>query len=297
MFAPEGYGTWDRTFRDLEHVSTALIKALCVADATEKGLLTGSDVHYPAELLLVKSGICKNRSEAELTESILLCLILSRYLETFPPLVFSLSLGALEVDEVIFEHRDQLYYCDFSWPISESNYFKPFFEYMKLGFDGGELFERFIFFDAPTGRIRLKNGAQHHLINGIGMDEDRAAKTLLSVQSLKDCVLCWKLVPSPEEFREFLMFLERGDDRVPRLLDEICGVKLASQSLEGFKGRGGRPSETHFVAAAFRDKYGSRRYAPSVSEAARDLGYDRKTIRKAIAEHSLLVGFEEKHGD
>lgn len=286
MWCPEGYYSWNNALSDLGNCTENLL-ALVSQGGKPKTLVNGTPkLMFTAEHYLIAAGLAENYAEAGLTIGIVETWLMVNYLEFFPPTLASLDGKRITVGDVFFSHRDQLEGCMFSWPIKEASEFLEFYKLQKLnGFSRWSLLDRFNFIDATTGLVRAKNGTAFYLENGIGIPIESLATVMDIAASLKNFSVCWESAPDKTEMREFLNCLE-VDDTFTIALDYMLGEMPAEPKQDPLR-KSGRPTVRPIAAAEFLEAYPRGLKEVTISEAARKLGYDRKTLRAAIKEIDL----------
>ena len=213
MWCPEGYYSWEYVLEHLIEASEKTIGFVTHGIPVEKlrSAERGSQEKWDYSVNF--------RETDPLSVSIVACFLMTKFLREFPPTLANLDGRKINATSVIFEHKDQLDYCNFAWPVMEKIPFCRFFEYSKNGkFRYTDIYERFAFINPRTGQICLKNGSKDFLLSYVVSEENEANKIIGFVQSISGFVVCWPDVPDEAEFREFLSCLE-VDATFKRALD------------------------------------------------------------------------------
>lgn len=283
MWCPEGQYTFTAAARDFDVYVGELLQRFAMRTYPQKIAEIGALKPRGAHAVLVASGACADYREARLTQALTVALVLSEFMEHFPPRLIAADGPPIAVEEIFFEHMDELHFCCFDFPLKADATFRSFFEYMKGGFGPDQVFDRFAFVDVATGGIKLKNGTKRYLMRNCGAPEGDAVRIMEIAKSFKGRIICWPEPPDNEVLRQTFNCLARNE-LLSAELDRLFG-KLPSHS-DGER-QGGRPSLTSVVAEQYQATFSASNPPKSLAEAARVLGYDRKTVRKAIVEHGL----------
>ncbi len=181
------------------------------------------------------------------------CYLLSNFMQDYPPLLASLSGQIVKAQPAFFQHRDQLHYCPFGWPLRSQTEFRRLFELAdQQAFGASDLWDRFAFIDARTGEFCVKNGSEEFLANYVCETEDEARKLVAAAKRLEGFVVCWEDVPDEKEIRNFLSYLE-ADDSFISALDHSYGpaVEPKHEQLQTKRSPVGRPPKKPEARAAY----------------------------------------------
>jgi hypothetical protein len=256
MFAPDGCHSWKTILENLRETSGQILKLVALEHSATKTESKDS-TRVVAELCLINEGFADNYREAELVISIVTVFLMVNLLEYFPPVVANVAGNRLTLDWPAYSHKDQFECCSFQWPIKTDPQFQALFEYSQKGaFNSDELLDRFCFIDPETGKLVVKNGAEFHLINGLGLSDEFAKKYQDFINTLSGYYLFWSEVPDEEEYRELLSCLEVNDD-FTKALNTIFGTLGSPAEIQSENGKVGRPKLRGEIAHAYSTMFPS----------------------------------------
>lgn len=289
MWCPKDWYSWSYV---ISYLTEASRKILSLVDAEnipseQDGEL--AQVLHAAEFKLKSMGIADDRENVELRVAITTCFLLSKFLEDFPPVLASLRSDTVDVDRVFFEHRDQLDYCTFAWPLEDDSQFRFFFEFAKAGvFKASNIFDRFAFIDPHTGEICVKNGSKDFLMGYVVDSDTQADKIIEMAHKLSGYIVCWPDVPDEREFRNFLSYLE-VNDTFTAALDK--GFGIATEDAQPQEKRPiGRPSKRQAASQEYWNHFpeGHDKAGKTWKEALRsvnttiDVPVEITTLKRAV---------------
>lgn len=242
MWCPEDYYSWDYVLDHLVVTSSQILSLVALGGELSIKGIDEDELKHTVEYYLEDNGLADSKREAELIVTITACYLMSRFLEEYPPVLASLDGSKITVNEVFFEHKDQLTLCHYSWPPNRDPQFFNFFKYQRDGvFEPRDIFERFAFIDPRFGEFGVKNGTRHFLINGVGCEEKEAEKLIETASKLAGHIVCWRDVPDEEDLRNFLSYLE-VDDTFTMALDKTFGLATEDSPPQEKRPKG-RPSK------------------------------------------------------
>lgn len=252
MWCPQDYYSWNYVVNHLLETSREILSLVAVGGEPPE---QGDGKHFlihTAEFYLKSRGIAGDYKDAELSVTITACFLLCKFLEDYPPTLANLHGNKITVNPVLFEHKDQLDYCVYAWPLEEDTQYCKFYEFAKAGvFYPSNIFDRFVFIDPYSGDIRLKNGAKNFLKGYVTDDDSETEKIFDLVRHLSGYVVCWPDVPDEAEFRNFLSYLE-VDETFEKALNYSFGP-AAEADVEAQPERRpvGRPSKKGVARRAY----------------------------------------------
>lgn len=277
MWCPEGFLTWTDVVSKLietaeEVVSLVSIECKPIAELNGKYQLVHS-----AEFYLKSRGFAEDYREAEVIVAIVAVFLLVNFLEEYPPILSNIDGNRITGEWPLFCHRDQIEACYLHWPIKDDAQFHSFFRYVTEGNFGPEdLFDRFAFIEGATGRIGLKNGSEHYLINGLGYADATARYCCEVAKQLRDYFVFWPSFPDDEKYREFLGCIEISET-FTKALDLAYGASVDEPML----GAG-----LEHAYRCFRNAYPDGKGKVPWHIVEKKTGYSRRQINRALRAHS-----------
>lgn len=292
MWCPKGYHSWNVVLNHLIETSQEVLSLVAQGGEPQPQSDTSCQFSHMAEHYLKSQGFVSSYEDAELSVAITACFLMAHFLNDYPPVLADLNGQVIRVDSVFLEHRDQLHFCRYGWPLKSRSEFSIFFKYAENGdFEPLAIFDRFAFIDAETGEFRLKNGAERFLNEYTSFTDQDATRLIDLAKRLTGFVICWEEIPVEAEFRNFLRYLE-ADDTFTRALDHGFGPasEATEPEIKNSKRPIGRPSKQATVRSAYwalfpegHESVGKTwKEAHLAIEADSDLRVDIATLKRAV---------------
>lgn len=254
MWCPEGCSSWNTILSNLRETTEQVLKLVALAQMPPE-TDARRERHWHATICLTKGGFADDDKEGELIIAITTLYLMVNLLEHYPPIVSNVSGNRLELDGVFFSHRDQFECCTFGWPLKSDPQFRAFFEYAKNGgFDGGELFQRFCFFNPDTGKLADKNGSGCYLINGLGFSEFSASEHCRFIRGLEKYYVFWSELPDEQEYRDLFGCIEVNGE-FTLAINTVFGEGAANSDAQLNVAKIGRPKLRDEVARAYSEMF------------------------------------------
>lgn len=292
MWCPQGYHSWNVVLNHLIETSQEVLSLVAQGGEPQPQSDTSYQFSYMAEHYLQSKGFVSSYEDAELSVAITACFLLAHFLNDYPPVLAGLNGQVITVDSVLLEHRDQLHFCRYGWPLKSRSEFSNFFEYAENSdFEPLAIFDRFAFIDAATGEFRLKNGAERFLNEYTRFTDQDATRLIDLAKRLTGFVICWEGLPDKSEFRNFLSYLE-VDKTFTRALNHGFGPSTEANKSEitTHKRSIGRPPKQAMARSAYwalfpdgHESVGKTwKEAQRAVEADSNLRVDISTLKRAV---------------
>ena len=290
MWSPHDHFSWNDVI-DVLFENTQEVLALVAIGGKPTEIRDGcARLNHTTEFYLKSRSFADDYEEGRLIIALTVCFLLSRFMEEFPPTLAGLNGERVSVETELFQHKDELSWCVYGWPLKDDMQFYKIFEFAKSGvLKPSTIFERFLFINGDSGEIGVQNGAANHLIGRDGAENLRAKKVLEIAKKLTGYVVCWPDMPDQQEMRRFFRNIEVDDTFSVALDYHFDNMKRNEDA--GDKRPAGRPSRRAEAARIYRsafpeghDKAGkSWKEALSIVNSALRGPISEDTLKRAVA--------------
>lgn len=277
MWCPEGHLSWNGVINNLLRTAEEIVSLVCVGGEPNFGANGKYQLAHTVEFYLEKRGFAESHQEAEMIVALVAIFLLVNFLEEYPPVLSNIAGNRITGEWPLFCHKDQIEVCYLDWPLKDDAQFESFFRYVAEGnFGPNDLFDRFAFIEGATGKISLKNGSNHHLINGLGYPDAVAQYYCGVAKQLSGYFVFWPSFPEGQKYREFLGCIE-VNETFTKALDLAYGA-FANEIALG--------AGLEHTYRCFRDAFPDGKGKIPWSIVEKRTGYSRRQINRALRVYS-----------